>query len=89
MSLIRSIVGGWSCAFDFAARQVRNTIQRYPDFFPIYTVGGRWRHAGESWTDWCAGFHAGMMWMIAERTGDRVVAGKGRALFATSRAPAA
>ena len=57
-------------AFDFAARQVRNTIQRYPDFFPIYTIGGRWRHAGESWTDWCAGFHTGMMWKITEHTRD-------------------
>ena len=31
---------------------------------------GRWKHAGERWTDWCAGFHAGMMWLIAQRTGD-------------------
>jgi len=57
-------------AFDFAARQVRDTVLRDPDFFPIYTRRGRWRHTGESWTDWCAGFHAGMMWLIAERTGD-------------------
>ena len=48
----------------------RDTIERHPDFFPIYTVGGRWQHAGELWTDWCAGFHAGMMWMFAEHTGD-------------------
>ncbi len=57
-------------AFDFAAEQVRATVTRTPDYFPIYTVGGRWKHAGELWTDWCAGFHAGMMWLIAERTGD-------------------
>jgi len=57
-------------AFDFAARQVHGTVVRDPDFFPIYTSGGRWRHTGESWTDWCAGFHAGMMWLIANRTGD-------------------
>jgi unsaturated chondroitin disaccharide hydrolase len=56
-------------AFDFAARQVRATVERSPDFFPIYTVGGRWFHSGDLWTDWCAGFHAGMMWLIAERTG--------------------
>ena len=41
-----------------------------PDFFPIYTESGRWKHRGELWTDWCGGFHAGMMWLIAERTGD-------------------
>ncbi len=57
-------------AFTFAERQVRGTIGRYPDFFPMYTANGRWHHSGESWTDWCAGFHAGMMWLIAERTGD-------------------
>lgn len=57
-------------AFDFASRQVRATIERTPDYFPIYTVNGKWQHGGELWTDWCAGFHAGMMWLIAERTGD-------------------
>ena len=57
-------------AFDFAAGQVRATVARTPDFFPIYTEGGRWKHGGELWTDWCAGFHAGMMWLCAERTGD-------------------
>ncbi len=57
-------------AFDFAAGQVRATIARHPDFFPIYTEGGRWHHGGELWTDWCGGFHAGMMWLIAGRTGD-------------------
>jgi unsaturated chondroitin disaccharide hydrolase len=57
-------------AFDFAAGQVRATIEHYPDYFPIYTEKGRWQHGGELWTDWCAGFHAGMMWLIALRTGD-------------------
>jgi unsaturated chondroitin disaccharide hydrolase len=57
-------------AFDFAANQVRATVERYPDYFPIYTEKGRWHHSGELWTDWCAGFHAGMMWLIAQRTGD-------------------
>jgi unsaturated chondroitin disaccharide hydrolase len=57
-------------ALDFAASQVRATIERDPDFFPIYTTNGRWRHAGESWTEWCAGFHTGMMWILAEHTGD-------------------
>jgi unsaturated chondroitin disaccharide hydrolase len=57
-------------AFEFAVRQVGATVERDPDFFPIYTKEGRWRHAGEHWTDWCAGFHAGMMWLIAGQTGD-------------------
>ena len=41
-----------------------------PNFFPMYTVNGHWNHTGESWTDWCAGFHAGMMWLIAQKTGE-------------------
>jgi hypothetical protein len=57
-------------AFDFAAGQVRATIERYPDYFPIYTEDGRWKHRGELWTDWCGGFHAGMMWLIAGQTAD-------------------
>jgi unsaturated chondroitin disaccharide hydrolase len=57
-------------AFEFAAGQVRATIERYPDYFPIYTEGGRWKHSGELWTDWCGGFHAGMLWLVARRTGD-------------------
>ena len=31
-------------ALEFAARQVRGTIERYPDFYPIYTRAGRWKH---------------------------------------------
>jgi unsaturated chondroitin disaccharide hydrolase len=57
-------------AFEFAARQVGLTVDRHPDYFPIYTEGGRWFHQGELWTDWCGGFHTGMMWLIAGRTGD-------------------
>lgn len=67
---IRELAPRLERAFDFAAGQVRATIERYPDFFPIYTEGGRWNHGGELWTDWCGGFHAGMMWLIAGRTGD-------------------
>ncbi len=57
-------------AFDFAARQVRLTVERTPDYFPIFTVGGRWLQRGELWTDWCGGFYAGMMWLIAGRTSE-------------------
>jgi unsaturated chondroitin disaccharide hydrolase len=57
-------------AVDFAARQVRNTVERYPDFYPMYTHEGRWRHQGEAWTHWCDGFLPGMMWLLHIRTGD-------------------
>ena len=74
-------------AFDFAAGQVRATVERHPDYFPIYTEGGRWHHSGELWTDWCGGFHAGMMWLLAERTGDPWWRTDGRALLTPARAP--
>jgi len=51
--------------------QVRATINRAPDYFPIYTVGGVWQHGGELWTDWCAGFHAGMIWIVSRHTNER------------------
>lgn len=57
-------------ALEYAERQVGTLVERHPDFFPIYTVDGRWRHAGELWTDWTGGFLAGMMWQFHLRTGD-------------------
>jgi unsaturated chondroitin disaccharide hydrolase len=59
-------------ALEFAERQVAGLIKQRPDFFPIYTVAGKWFHAGELWTDWTGGFLAGMMWQFHRRTGDSV-----------------
>ncbi len=57
-------------AFETAEAKVKALITAEPDFFPIYTVGGKWKHGGELWTDWCAGFLTGMMWQFTRRTGD-------------------
>jgi unsaturated chondroitin disaccharide hydrolase len=57
-------------AFEFAQQQVRALIKRDPDFYPMYTQQGRWRHSGEAWTHWCDGFLPGMMWIFHARTGD-------------------
>lgn len=59
-------------ALDFAAQQVAAAIDRTPDYFPIYTVNGRWFHEGELWTDWTGGFLAGQMWQLHRYTGDPV-----------------
>jgi unsaturated chondroitin disaccharide hydrolase len=59
----------YSAALDFAGRQVAALVERTPDFFPIYTVGGKWAHAGERWTDWTGGFLTGMLWKLFEHTG--------------------
>lgn len=60
----------YTAALEFAERQVANLAEKHPDFFPIYTAGGRWHHEGELWTDWTGGFLAGMMWQFHKRTGD-------------------
>ncbi len=53
--------------FAFAGRQLRTLIERHPDFYPMYTAGGKWRHSGETWTHWCDGFLPGMLWIIYAR----------------------
>jgi len=51
----------------FAQRQVRRLVQQYPDFHPMYTHHGRWKHALPAWTNWCDGFLPGMMWIFHSR----------------------
>lgn len=55
-------------ALEFSQRQVSALAEGHPDYFPIYTVGGKWHHGGELWTDWTGGFLAGMMWQFHRRT---------------------
>jgi unsaturated chondroitin disaccharide hydrolase len=63
-------IGSYIDALEFGERQVAALIANHPDFFPIYTVGGKWHHEGELWTDWTGGFLAGMMWQFYQRTSD-------------------
>src|SRR6266545_1384601 len=51
-------------AMAFARRQLRVLIERYPDFYPMYTMAGKWKHSGEAWTHWCDGFLGGMLWIV-------------------------
>ena len=57
-------------AFSFAQAQVRALVERDPDFYPLYTDKGKWRHSKPAWTHWCDGFLPGMMWIFHEETGD-------------------
>ena len=54
-------------ALEFAGRQVRSLIERDPDFSPLYTHHGRWRHELPAWTHWCDGFLPGIMWILCAR----------------------
>lgn len=59
--------GLFESALAFAEEQVRRLIEKYPDFYPMYTKNGRWRHEGAVWTEWCDGFLPGMMWIFHRR----------------------
>jgi len=63
--------GPCEAAMSFAQKQVAALVERDPDFYPMYTEGGKWRHNKEAWTRWCDGFLPGMMWIFAKRTGDK------------------
>ncbi|HWQ53238.1 MAG TPA: glycoside hydrolase family 88 protein [Bryobacteraceae bacterium] len=54
-------------ALEFSRQQIRDLIECHPDFYPMYTSQGRWKHQGEAWTHWCDGFLPGMMWILAAR----------------------
>jgi unsaturated chondroitin disaccharide hydrolase len=56
-------------AFDLAEKQLRHLIETYPDYFPMYTVNGKWKHEGESWTNWCEGFLGGQLWLVHQHNG--------------------
>ena len=55
---------------DFAAVQLERLITTYPDYFPMYTVNGKWKHEGDVWTNWCEGFLGGQLWLLYEHTQD-------------------
>jgi unsaturated chondroitin disaccharide hydrolase len=57
-------------ALAFAAQQARRIVTAYPDYTPMYTVGGRWHREGERWTHWCEGFFPGILWLLAKHTGE-------------------
>ena len=56
--------------FDFAATQLRRLVETHLDYFPMYTVNGKWKHGGESWTNWCEGFLGGQLWLLYRHTRD-------------------
>nr|WP_309688979.1 glycoside hydrolase family 88 protein [Armatimonas sp.] len=58
-------------AFAFAQVQVKALIADYPaDYYPMYTVHGKFGQDTKRWTHWCDGFYPGMMFLFAEATGE-------------------
>jgi unsaturated chondroitin disaccharide hydrolase len=56
-------------AMEFSQQQVRRLIDEHPDYYPIYTQQGQWKHEGPAWTHWCDGFLPGMMWTFHRYVG--------------------
>lgn len=57
-------------ALVFAGEQVRRLVTEQPDYFPLFTKQGKWKHESEAWTNWCEGFLGGMLWILARHTGE-------------------
>jgi unsaturated chondroitin disaccharide hydrolase len=57
-------------ALTFAGVQVRRLVTEYPDYFPLFTRQGKWKHQSESWTNWCEGFLGGMLWILVRHSSD-------------------
>ncbi|MEP7353971.1 MAG: glycoside hydrolase family 88 protein [Acidobacteriota bacterium] len=55
-------------AYSYAQKQVRKLIEKHPQFYPMYTQNGLWRHDGPVWTHWCDGFLPGLMWNFAKNS---------------------
>ncbi len=51
-------------ALQFAQKQVRTLMEIHPDYYPLYTRNGKWKHQGQAWTHWCDGFLPGLMWIF-------------------------
>jgi len=50
-------------AVDFSIHQIKQLVNQKPDLFPMYTINGRWKIEGETWTNWCEGFIGGQLWL--------------------------
>ena len=57
-------------AVKFAAEQASAIIANYPNYYPMYTVGGKWGREAEKWTPWCEGFFPGILWLLYRLTGE-------------------
>src|SRR5882724_3540903 len=57
-------------ALEVAAGRCRRLVVDHPDYYPMYTVAGRWGREGETWTHWCEGFYPGIFWLLHKHTGD-------------------
>lgn len=60
----------FSPALQYVATQAERVMEKYPGYYPMYTVGGRWNQEGNRWTAWCEGFFPGILWLLYRHTGE-------------------
>jgi unsaturated chondroitin disaccharide hydrolase len=65
-----SLLDRCHAVMEFAARQLHCLVETHPDYFPMYTVRGQWKHDREAWTNWCEGFLGGQLWLLYQYTQD-------------------
>lgn len=70
MTLDPALRTTFSAALDFVAERCRHLRTAYPGYYPMYTVGGKWRREPELWTHWCEGFYPGIFWLLHQHTGE-------------------
>ena len=57
--------------FSAASSKLARLVEDHPGRVPVHTTRGRWHLDEDSWAPiWTAGFLAGSMWVLAERTGE-------------------
>jgi len=56
--------------FATAEKKLRQLVTAHPDYLPVYTRKGKWKHDGERWTNWCEGFPGGQLWLLYLYSGD-------------------
>src|SRR5207302_11244657 len=55
-------------AIAVAGDRCRRLVTDHPDYYPMYTVAGRWGREAETWTRWCEGFYPGIFWLLHKQT---------------------
>src|SRR6266571_4221752 len=66
----QGLIPQFNAALSFVASQTERILHAYPEYYPMYTVAGRWKREGERWTNWCEGFFPGILWLLHKQTRD-------------------
>lgn len=66
-----SLIDSFKKAIEVSEVKVSQLVTNHPDYYPLYTMGGKWHHSGDHWTKWGDGYLPGQMWLLYELTGKK------------------